>query len=42
MFRVAVESAPNAMVMVNQEDKIILANSQTEKLFGYRRDELIG
>lgn len=41
-FRLAVESAPNAMVMVNQEGKIILINSQTERLFGYDREELIG
>jgi PAS domain S-box-containing protein len=41
-FRLAVESAPNAMVMVNRRGEIILVNSQTEQLFGYAREELIG
>jgi rsbT co-antagonist protein RsbR len=41
-FRLIVESAPNAIVMANQEGIIILVNSQTERLFGYTRDELIG
>jgi PAS domain S-box-containing protein len=41
-FQLAVEAAPNAMVMVDQQGKIILVNRQTEKLFGYARDELIG
>jgi len=41
-FRLAVESAPNAMVMADNDGKIILVNAQTEKLFGYHRDELIG
>ena len=40
-FRLAVESAPNAMVMINDRGKIVLVNSQTERLFGYRREELI-
>ncbi|HMZ79527.1 MAG TPA: PAS domain S-box protein [Acidobacteriota bacterium] len=41
-FRVAVEAAPNAMVMVDKQGKIVLVNSQTEILFGYPRQELIG
>jgi PAS domain S-box-containing protein len=41
-FRQAVESAPNAMVMVNQAGLIELVNAQTEHLFGYGRKELLG
>lgn len=41
-FRLAVEAAPNAMIMVDQRGCMTLVNSQTEKLFGYARDELIG
>jgi rsbT co-antagonist protein RsbR len=41
-FRLIVESAPNAIVMADHAGIIVLVNSQTEQLFGYRRDELIG
>ena len=42
LFRLAVEASPNAMVMVDHQGKIVLVNAQTEKLFGYRRQELLG
>ncbi|KWO88030.1 hypothetical protein WM32_09525 [Burkholderia ubonensis] len=41
-FRQVVEAAPNAMIMVNGDGRIVLVNSQTEKVFGYARKELIG
>lgn len=41
-FRVVVEASPNAILMVNSEGRITLVNTQTEKLFGYTRSELIG
>jgi PAS domain S-box-containing protein len=41
-FRLAVEAAPNAIIMVDQTGNIILVNSQVEKYFGYQRNELIG
>lgn len=40
-FRLAVEAAQCGMVMSNQEGKIVLVNSQTERLFGYAREELM-
>jgi len=41
-FRALLESAPDAMVIVDQRGRIVLINSRTEELFGYRRHELLG
>ncbi len=41
-FRLAVESLPGAIVLVNKAGEIGLVNAQTEALFGYSRAELLG
>ena len=41
-FRHVLESAPDAMVGVGHDGRIRLVNLQTEVLFGYPREELIG
>lgn len=41
-FRLAVESSPNAMVMIDKDGQIVLVNAETERIFGYSREELLG
>jgi len=41
-FRQAVESAPYAIVMVNESGTMVMVNAQTEASFGYSRNELVG
>jgi PAS domain S-box-containing protein len=41
-FRLLMDAAPDAMLVANEAGEIILANLQAERMFGYRREELIG
>jgi PAS domain S-box-containing protein len=41
-FRLVVEAAPTAMLMIDSTGRVTLANTQAERVFGYRRQEMIG
>lgn len=40
-IRLVVEASPIAMLLVDRQGRIVLVNSQAEKLFGYERQELL-
>ncbi len=41
-FRNVVEASPNAFLLFDHDGRIVMVNRQTELLFGYSRQELVG
>lgn len=41
-FRHLLEAAPDAMVICQEQGKIVLVNTRTESMLGYSREELLG
>ena len=41
-YRQLIDAAPDAMIVVSEDGTIEFANVQTEKVFGYAREELVG
>lgn len=41
-FRALLEAAPSALLLVDDAGRICLLNAETERMFGYAREELLG
>ena len=41
-FRLVVEASPSGIVLATSEGRVVLVNAETERLFGYPREELAG
>lgn len=41
-FRLVIEAAPNAMLVMDDQFRLVLVNRNAEAMFGYGREELIG
>ena len=41
-FRLVVEASPSGIVLMNGQGRVVLVNAETERLFGYTREELTG
>jgi PAS domain S-box-containing protein len=41
-FKAFFEAAPDAMILISSDGTILMMNTQTERLFGYRREDLLG
>lgn len=41
-FKLFLEAIPDAMLIINRDGKMMLANSQIEKMFGYHLNEFLG
>jgi len=41
-FRTLLESAPDAMIIIDAAGEIVMVNRRTEEVFGYSRDEITG
>ena len=41
-FRGLLDAAPDAMIVADRDGRMLLVNSETERLFGHQREELIG